>query len=152
VSIHFANAGRPCFIYVADLHMPIVAARSRHRYDLFKVGITESPPSRLASIRTGSPFPVFMTMTRKLPTRELARHFERRFHQENAKWRLEGEWFWYIRTGACCDIDTMIAEYWFDRHGRNGLHEFLMSTGMSEDAATDTILASFGEEDNCQWG
>lgn len=147
LSIHFKPPSKPCYVYIIDIDAPVhVPPGERYRHDIFKVGITDSPISRLASIKTGCPFPLHM-IARRLPSREIARNIEHAFHEANAEWRLEGEWFWYIRTGACDEIDTLVSGYWFDRNGFSGLKGFLLWSGMSADYADDHIGANYGAEE-----
>lgn len=58
-----------------------------------KVGISSSPRGRLASLNTGSPFPLGLVGALRLPARDIAEFCERGFHETQAASRLNGEWF-----------------------------------------------------------
>lgn len=58
-----------------------------------KCGITSSPRSRLASIRTGNPKPLAMPIYFGPLTVEEARFVESITHETYKRFRMEGEWF-----------------------------------------------------------
>lgn len=58
-----------------------------------KCGITSSPRSRLASIRTGNPKPLAMPIYLGPLTVEEARSIESITHETYKRFRMEGEWF-----------------------------------------------------------
>lgn len=58
-----------------------------------KVGITNSPNSRLKAIQTGSPDEVAFVWVFAMPNKQIARHIETCFHETQVKHRLRGEWF-----------------------------------------------------------
>lgn len=59
----------------------------------FKIGITNSLGSRLASIQTGNPFKVSVLLALDFQDRSDALLLEKTFHEQNNDIRMEGEWF-----------------------------------------------------------
>jgi hypothetical protein len=60
-----------------------------------KVGISNNPKKRLATIQTACPFPVDLAYVFSCPNREIARQMERMFHETRRDKCLYGEWFDY---------------------------------------------------------
>src|SRR5476651_2183087 len=60
-----------------------------------KVGISNNPRKRLATIQTACPFPVGLVYVFSLPNREISRDMERMFHETRRDKCLYGEWFDY---------------------------------------------------------
>lgn len=60
-----------------------------------KVGISNNPKKRLATIQTACPFPVDLVYVFACPNREIALQMERMFHQTRRDKCLYGEWFDY---------------------------------------------------------
>lgn len=68
-----------------------------------KVGISDNPDKRVASLSTGSPVPLRVAEVFSFSSRDAAAAMEQRFHASYAAWRLNGEWF---------DIEFDDANYW----------------------------------------
>jgi hypothetical protein len=68
-----------------------------------KVGISDDPGKRVASLSTGSPVALRVAETYRFASRHSAAAMEQRFHASYADWRLNGEWF---------DIEFDDANYW----------------------------------------
>jgi hypothetical protein len=83
-----------CFVY-------IVAPVGRD--SPCKVGISDDPHKRAASLSTGSPVPLRVAEVYSFSTRSAAASMEQQFHASYSAWRLNGEWF---------DIDFEDANYW----------------------------------------
>ena len=125
-----------CFLYIAKMEIPSSCG------DIVKVGISQNPKSRIATLRTGSAFPINFFATLRLPNRNLAREFEREFHCIEAPFRLEGEWFRFCAPAALCNIGISLANFAFAEYGRSKVPEFLAWSGLSEDDIQQAILFS----------
>jgi hypothetical protein len=60
-------------------------------HDLVKIGITTNPKARLASLRTGSPFPIDFAYVATVEGPAI--DIEQRAHASLARHRCQGEWF-----------------------------------------------------------
>lgn len=58
-----------------------------------KVGMAEDAYSRLATLKTATPFDIECVVSFDFHTRDQARFIEREFHAANHASRLHGEWF-----------------------------------------------------------
>ena len=58
-----------------------------------KVGISKSPQSRLAALRTGSPLDLVLVHQFRLLSRAMARDVEECFHATQKTHHRQGEWF-----------------------------------------------------------
>lgn len=58
-----------------------------------KVGMSDSPQSRLASLQTGSAVKLNLLFARKARDRDHALYHENMFHEVYAEHRMAGEWF-----------------------------------------------------------
>lgn len=68
-----------------------------------KVGISDDPYKRVASLSTGSPVRLRVAEVYMFDTRSAALAMEQRFHSSYAEWRMNGEWF---------DVDFEDANFW----------------------------------------
>jgi hypothetical protein len=75
-----------------------------------KIGISNHPASRLASIQTSNPEPVSIFSTWLFPSREIARGFEVKLHTLFAEKRTIGEWF-----AVSADEVAQIVNEWLGR-------------------------------------
>lgn len=60
-----------------------------------KVGISNNPRKRLATIATACPFPIELVFAFECPNLEIARYMEKMFHETRGDHHLHGEWFDY---------------------------------------------------------
>lgn len=97
-----------CFVYI------ISAVSDGRPCAPVKIGVSDSPAGRLASIRTSSPLALSLYATAELTTRIDAMNVEAALHKQNAALRLNGEWF-NIEPGAAkwhlCDA---VGDYLID--------------------------------------
>jgi predicted GIY-YIG superfamily endonuclease len=83
---------------MSDDHFLYVIARKSDDAGLVgpvKVGISNNPKKRLATIQTACPFPVKLVYVFSCPNREIALQMERSFHTTRREKCLYGEWFDY---------------------------------------------------------
>jgi len=146
---------KPCFVYLIVAEAPVL----KPYCDLLKVGISDNPNGRLASIKTASPFHLSMPFIWKLPSREAAFSIESNFHKECAEQRTSGEWFLRNAAASACDIGFSIVAYHRnvflgktdDEIGEvcgqdiDDLLSFLSFVGMDSDSARDIAQAVYGE-------
>lgn len=82
-----------------------------------KIGITENPWGRLATIQTSCPFEIKLLHYLTLPNKRMARDLERMFHELHAKERSYGEWFNIDPIKAlqivCLDLELLLT-HWTD--------------------------------------
>lgn len=130
-----------CHLYLVSADVSVNdGSNARGLNDIFKVGITNNPVKRLPTIQTGCPFRVRLVKSWVLPDRETARSIEDSFHRQNRKWRTSGEWFLNHAGAACFNISFILIEHWLNTKGRNGLLEFLQSTGLRRRDAFDAMI------------
>lgn len=75
-----------------------------------KCGVSQSPPSRLSELQTGSPRRLAIVASFALPNRAAASAVEELFHEDMAERRLEGEWFALNPLCAVSHMATLLAE------------------------------------------
>jgi hypothetical protein len=81
---------RPCYIYV--IAQDRIKTEGGIRGPV-KIGLTNNPNSRLATVNTGSPNPLLFACVLRVNDRELAQLIERTAHGHFAEHRENGEWF-----------------------------------------------------------
>lgn len=74
---------RDCFVYVIQ----------REGADIVKVGMSDSPEARLASLQAGSAERLFVHSRLAFPTRRAALDVEQSFHAMKRAQGLTGEWY-----------------------------------------------------------
>jgi hypothetical protein len=67
--------------------------RDKKLYGPVKIGMGENPRNRLRGLQTGNPNKLVLAHHFWVPTRTLARHFERSFHVVMERHAMIGEWF-----------------------------------------------------------
>lgn len=86
-----------------------------------KIGISNNPLGRLATIQTGCHVKVHLWFTKGIATRELALMHERAIHQDHKDRRLNGEWFDMDPGEGAEAIDVQVDTYEaFEERARNG--------------------------------
>lgn len=79
---------------IADTFVYIIAfGRAPALIAPVKVGVSNDPESRLASLQTASPYDLSLVAKFLLPSREIAIQMEQCFHHMARAHRLRGEWF-----------------------------------------------------------
>ena len=58
-----------------------------------KIGVSDNPVSRLASLQSGNPEKLVVYGTVSFPDKNQALFVERSFHKMYGEFRMEGEWF-----------------------------------------------------------
>lgn len=61
--------------------------------DFVKIGVAKSVEDRLATLRTGNPFPIQLLATLRYPSRRNAYAVETMLHRSLGRHRVRGEWF-----------------------------------------------------------
>ena len=84
----------PCYIYV------ICTMNGKAPCQPVKVGISSNPSKRIGAIRTASAYDLRIAANFKLPSRDIARELEQKFHSLQNRHRLHGEWFALKPTDA----------------------------------------------------
>lgn len=140
---------KSCAVYMMTSDAPIWPDKAKgDGHGVFKIGISDNPVSRLGSIRTASPYAIWMPFLWWLPSRAVAIQIEQQFHSGNKEHRLSGEWFYDSVVGSACSVDDLICYYGADELGLwgKGLCLFLQSTGLKPDHAHDVVAANYGLE------
>lgn len=111
-----------------------------------KVGISNAPEKRLATINTASPFRVSLFRTFRLPNRNVAATLERMFHDVKKEHRLNGEWFQMEPTEAITGLSFAFAFAYIEimQRPRHRIQEWFEFIGMPE--------AVFVDGDQTCWG
>ena len=131
-----------CSVYLMECDAPAGGL------SVCKVGISNSPTSRLASIRTATPFRVDLLWSWLLPSRDVAATVERLFHKQNANCRMQGEWFCGNTLNFSCEVDYIILDHIVENMGMS-LYEarrVFINSGKSEEFANDLIISQYGVE------
>lgn len=74
-----------------------------------KIGISDVPVGRLASIQTSCPFPIGLIHRQKMPDREIAKAVEQAVHTVRQGNRSHGEWFEMSPAEAIFSVHLALA-------------------------------------------
>lgn len=134
---------------IADAGSLPMMTSPAYRFTYFKVGMSDSPWSRCAEMQTGNPMQLSVYKTWKFDSRELARSFEKTFHEVNCDRIVRGEWFCDDPQGAWDSLSTAICLYAFESLCLTGesLLGFMTKTGMESEVARDIISGILAPEE-----
>lgn len=135
----------PVSIYVMESNAPI-SPPCKNGFALCKIGISQNPTNRLASIRTASPFGIDLSGTWRLSCRQEAELIERRFHEDHKECRSSREWFLGYPVGFASSIDYLILDHFVEtlQCDFHTAFEILVSAGLTKDSAHDVIVSQYG--------
>jgi hypothetical protein len=140
-----------CSVYLISSDAPVPAHQEEGlttRSSLCKVGISSHVPSRLATLRTASPFVLRLEEVWVCPYRRAAEKLERDIHKSLSAYRASGEWFLsnpsfigFVASDSYCveAIDEWGLSPWWVRERLKGM-------GYDDDYARDCVISNFGAE------
>lgn len=125
-----------CFVYVIQMS----------DQDIVKVGISKNPDSRIASLRTASPFQLRFVELFELPTEADARAIESAVHDDLDCFHMGGEWFRCDPTGAMGSVQGEIVLRFHETQRLDVAADIFRRRGLSDAHIADVFAANIVPE------